>query len=154
MNICKSSAYLTDDQILQQRTLDQGRISVKTYKELLETIHSLTQKPTNEAKQKLINYSRTIAQAIQELVQCAEKLKGKAMQVAKMEGREKTFVFVLGADFIDPDDPAHIAETELFNAAQSIESAAKKLSGLKPRRKVKVNIREDLSLIIEKSFLL
>ena len=77
MNVCKSSAYLTDDQTLQQRTLDQGRICVKTYKELLETIHTLIQKPSTETKQKLINYSRTIAQAIQELVQCAEKLKGK-----------------------------------------------------------------------------
>jgi hypothetical protein len=45
----------------------------------------------------------------------------------------------IGTDFIDPDDPTYIAENELFNAAQSIESAAKKLSFLKPRRKIKVN---------------
>jgi hypothetical protein len=77
LNICKSSAYLTDDKILQQRTFDNGRICVKTYKELLETIHILIQKPSNEMKQKLINYSRIIAQSIQELVQCAEQLKGK-----------------------------------------------------------------------------
>jgi len=48
--------------------------------------------------------------------------------------------FVIGADLIDPDDPTYIAENELFNAAQSIELAAKKLSVLKPRRKPKVNI--------------
>jgi hypothetical protein len=46
----------------------------------------------------------------------------------------------IGTDLIDPDDPTYIAENELFNAAQSIESAAKKLSTLKPRRKPKVNI--------------
>ena len=60
-----------------------------------------------------------IAQATQELVQCAKQLKG--------------------TDFVDPDDPTYIAENELFNAAQSIESAAKKLSFLKPRRKPKVD---------------
>jgi len=47
-------------------------------------------------------------------------------------------LFQIGADLIDPDDPTYIAENELFNAAQSIESAAKKLSVLKPRRKPKV----------------
>ncbi|CAF0901956.1 unnamed protein product [Adineta ricciae] len=115
--ICKSSAYINADQALQQRTLESGRACIKSYKELLETIHILIQKPSNETKQKLLNYSRMIAQSTQELVQCAKQLKG--------------------ADLIDPDDPTYIAENELFNAAQSIESAAKKLSVLKPRRKPK-----------------
>ncbi|CAF4646618.1 unnamed protein product, partial [Rotaria magnacalcarata] len=43
------------------------------------------------------------------------------------------------ADFIDSDDPSYRAENELLYAAQSIESAAKKLSTLKPRRKVQVS---------------
>ncbi len=77
MNACKSSIYLTDDRTLQQRAFDNGRICVKNYKELLETLHILIQKPSNESKQKLIGYSRIIAQSIQELVQCAEQLKGK-----------------------------------------------------------------------------
>jgi hypothetical protein len=77
LNACKSSIYLTDDRTLQQRAFDNGRICVKNYKELLETIHILIQKPSNESKQKLIGYSRIIAQSIQELVQCAEQLKGK-----------------------------------------------------------------------------
>ncbi|UJR28105.1 hypothetical protein I4U23_009360 [Adineta vaga] len=115
--VCKSSAYINGDKALQQRTLDSGRACIKSYKELLETIHILIQKPSNETKQKLLNYSRMIAQSTQELVQCAKQLKG--------------------ADLIDPDDPTYIAENELFNAAQSIESAAKKLSVLKPRRKLK-----------------
>jgi talin len=131
LKICKSCVYLTDDKNLQQRLVDNGRICVKTYKELLETIHILIQKPSNEIKQKLINYSRIIAQSIQELVQCAEQLKG--------------------TDFIDPDDPTYIAENELFNAAQSIEAAAKKLSTLKPRRKIKVNTNKTKRFQITKS---
>ncbi|CAF3628487.1 unnamed protein product, partial [Rotaria sp. Silwood2] len=46
-------------------------------------------------------------------------------------------------DLIDPDDPSYQAENELYNAAQSIESAAKKLSSLKPRRKIKVNRKKN-----------
>ncbi len=57
--------------------MDNGQTCVKTYKELLETIHILIQKPSNETKQKLLRYSRIIAQSTQELVQCAQQLKGK-----------------------------------------------------------------------------
>ena len=39
---------------------------------------------------------------------------------------------------MDPDDPCAIAETELLGAASSIDAAAKKLAGLRPRRQVKV----------------
>lgn len=48
------------------------------------------------------------------------------------------YEFRLGTDFADPDDPTYIAENELFTAAQTIESAAKKLANLKPRRQIKV----------------
>ncbi len=54
-------------------------------------------------------------------------------------------MWLIGTDFIDPDDPTYIAEHELFNAAQSIESAARKLSSLKPRRKLKVIREKNLS---------
>ena len=74
--ICKSSAYINDDKELQQRTLESGRLCIKYYKELLETIHILIQKPTNETKQQLLYYSRMIAQSTQEIVQCAKQLKG------------------------------------------------------------------------------
>ena len=52
-----------------------------------------------------------------------------------------SFFFLIGIDFIDSDDPNCRAENELYNAAQSIESAAKKLSSLRPRQKAKVNRR-------------
>ena len=47
-------------------------------------------------------------------------------------------VFVAGAEWVDPEDPTVIAETELLGAAASIEAAAKKLEQLKPRAKPKV----------------
>ena len=134
--VCKSSAYISNDKDLQQRTLESGRLCIKYYKELLETVHILIQKPSNETKQKLLNYSRMIAQSTQELVQCAKQLKGIiSIDFAR---RDAFSNFEIGADLIDPDDPTYIAENELFNAAQSIEAAAKKLSVLKPRRKPKV----------------
>jgi talin len=46
-----------------------------------------------------------------------------------------------GNDLVDPEDPTVIAENELLGAASAIESAAKKLSVLKPRTKTEVSIR-------------
>lgn len=43
-----------------------------------------------------------------------------------------------GSDWIDPEDPTAIAENELLNAAIAIESAAKKISNLKPRAQEQV----------------
>jgi len=43
-----------------------------------------------------------------------------------------------GSEYVDPQDPTVIAETELLGAAASIEAAAKKLEQLKPRAKPKV----------------
>lgn len=91
---------------------------MKSYQDLLETIRQMIDQPTIEHKQKLVQHSRSIAQTIQSLVQCAELWKSLT---------------------IDHDDPADVAEQELFHAAQSIESAAKKLSSLKPRRTVQVS---------------
>lgn len=47
-------------------------------------------------------------------------------------------VCVSGTEWVDPEDPTVIAETELLGAAASIEAAAKKLEQLKPRAKPKV----------------
>lgn len=47
-------------------------------------------------------------------------------------------VCALGSEWVDPEDPTVIAETELLGAAASIEAAAKKLEQLKPRAKPKV----------------
>lgn len=47
-------------------------------------------------------------------------------------------IVFLGTEWVDPEDPTVIAETELLGAAASIEAAAKKLEQLKPRAKPKV----------------
>lgn len=47
---------------------------------------------------------------------------------------------ILGTEWVDPEDPTVIAETELLGAAASIEAAAKKLEQLKPRAKPKVRV--------------
>ena len=119
LDICKSSLDRTHDRVLQQRLLENGRQCVKSYQDLLETIRQMIDQPTIEHKQKLVQHSRSIAQTIQSLVQCAEQWKSLT---------------------IDHDDPADVAEQELFHAAQSIELAAKKLSSLKPRRTVQVSL--------------
>lgn len=51
------------------------------------------------------------------------------------------FGLILGTEWVDPEDPTVIAETELLGAAASIEAAAKKLEQLKPRAKPKVSVR-------------
>uniref|UniRef100_A0A2K5NAV6 Talin 2 n=1 Tax=Cercocebus atys TaxID=9531 RepID=A0A2K5NAV6_CERAT len=48
-----------------------------------------------------------------------------------------SFGLILGTEWVDPEDPTVIAETELLGAAASIEAAAKKLEQLKPRAKPK-----------------
>ena len=86
------------------------------FRELLQLVMHILNKPTAEAKNNLPNISRKIAQCVTVLAQTAEMLKGQ--------------------DWVDPDDPMLIAENELLGAAQSIEKAAKKLSTLKPRKEV------------------
>lgn len=70
-------------------------------------------------KQNLVVYSKNVANSVSEILQLAEVLKGN--------------------DWVDPEDPTVIAENELLSAAVAIESAAKKLSNLKPRTKAEVN---------------
>ncbi|KAG7237842.1 hypothetical protein INR49_031736 [Caranx melampygus] len=70
-----------------------------------------------------------------------EEVKNRAL----MYGRECTTgyidlleqVLLVGSEWVDPEDPTVIAETELLGAAASIEAAAKKLEQLKPRAKPK-----------------
>uniref|UniRef100_A0A673J254 Talin-2-like n=1 Tax=Sinocyclocheilus rhinocerous TaxID=307959 RepID=A0A673J254_9TELE len=54
------------------------------------------------------------------------------------------------SEWVDPEDPTVIAETELLGAAASIEAAAKKLEQLKPRTKPK---QADESLDFEEQIL-
>ncbi|GFT39672.1 talin-2 [Nephila pilipes] len=111
--VSKAAAYTSETQKLKQETLASGHNCAVHFRELLQMVHQVVQKPTSENKQQLGTISRTIALSVQEVVFCAESLKG--------------------ADWEDPDDPMIIAENELLGAANSIDAAAKKLANLKPR---------------------
>lgn len=69
----------------------------------------------------MIVYSKNVAGAVTDIIKIAESLKST-------DG------------WVDPEDPASIAENELLGAADAIDSAAKKLSRLKPRTKTEVRI--------------
>lgn len=97
---------------------------------MLEHVLSILQKPTPEGKHQLSAFSKRIASAVTELIQTTETMKG--------------------TEWVDPEDPTVIAETELLGAAASIEAAAKKLEQLKPRAKPR---QADESLDFEEQIL-
>merc|ERR550532_3140622 len=113
---CKAAAYGAETDDLRVQSLQAGHDVGVQFRELLQLVMHILNKPTMEAKNNLPNISRKIAQCVTVLAQTAELLKG--------------------ADWVDPDDPMLIAENELLGAAQSIEKAAKKLSTLKPRKEI------------------
>ena len=110
----QAAAYGADTPDLKQQAAQAGHDVAVQYRELLQLVMHVLNKPTMEAKASLPTVSRKIAQCVTVLAQTAELLKG--------------------ADWVDPDDPMLIAENELLGAAQSIEKAARKLASLKPRR--------------------
>ncbi|KAH7951442.1 hypothetical protein HPB52_008972 [Rhipicephalus sanguineus] len=117
LSVTKSASCLAETQELKSRVLSSGRECAIRYRELLQLVLEVVQKPTAEGKQTLVSTSRNIAVAVTEIVAAAEALKG--------------------TDWADPNDPTVIAETELLGAASSIEAAARKLANLQPRRSVK-----------------
>lgn len=113
----KSASCLAETQDLRSRVLGSGRDCAVRYRELLQAVLEVVQRPTSEGKQSLVASSRSIAMSVTDIVAAAEALKGN--------------------DWADPDDPTVIAETELLGAASSIEAAARKLANLQPRRSIK-----------------
>lgn len=100
----------------QKHMLSVGLNCAIYYKELLESIQSIFHKNSvNDNKQNLVVCSKNVSNAVADILQMAEVLKGN--------------------DWVDPEDPTVIAENELLGAANAIESAAKKLSSLQPRQK-------------------
>uniref|UniRef100_A0A665TWS5 Talin-2-like n=1 Tax=Echeneis naucrates TaxID=173247 RepID=A0A665TWS5_ECHNA len=106
----------------QEDIIHTANLSRKAISDMLTTSHVLLLKlefmPLSlKQKQQLAVCSKRVAGAVTELIQTAEAMKG--------------------TDWVDPEDPTVIAETELLGAAASIEAAAKKLEQLKPRAKPK-----------------
>ncbi|XP_030017114.1 talin-2 isoform X1 [Sphaeramia orbicularis] len=117
---CKQAAYNPEvSEEAKRRALTLGVECTTGYIDLLEQVLLVLQKPTAEQKQQLAACSKRVAGAVTELIQTAEAMK---------DG---------GSEWVDPEDPTVIAETELLGAAASIEAAAKKLEQLKPRAKPK-----------------
>ncbi|XP_036390816.1 talin-2-like [Megalops cyprinoides] len=120
LTTCKQAAYHQEvSEDVRDRALLFGKECTAGYIQLLEHVLLVLQKPTAEQKQQLSVFSKRVASAVTELIQVAEAMK---------DG---------GTEWVDPEDPTVIAETELLGAAASIEAAAKKLEQLKPRAKPK-----------------
>ncbi|XP_061601059.1 talin-2a [Cololabis saira] len=118
LTTCKQAAYHPEVNMeVKNRALMFGAECTAGYIDLLEQVLLVLQKPTGEQKQQLAGCSKRVAGAVTELIQTAEAMKG--------------------SEWVDPEDPTVIAETELLGAAASIEAAAKKLEQLKPRAKPK-----------------
>ncbi|BFZ14072.1 hypothetical protein BsWGS_17114 [Bradybaena similaris] len=130
LSVVKGAAATAETSEIKQRALNAGRTTAMNYKELLQQVLQVVLRPTQEGRQTLALNSRMVANAVTELVQSAEAIKG--------------------TDWVDPDDPTVVAENELLTAASSIEAAAKKLSQLKPRQQAK---RADENLHFEDQIL-
>lgn len=118
LHTVRSASFNTESYELRARVQEAGRSCALNYKHLIELLHRIFQHPSiasanPEIKQELIDQSKKTATSVSELVNCSELLKG--------------------SEWVDPDDPTVIAETELLGAASSIDAAAKKLENLKPR---------------------
>ncbi|RXM33648.1 Talin-2 [Acipenser ruthenus] len=73
-------------------------------------------------------------------VQSAKEVANSTANLVKTIKMEVSFEYcsvIFCNEWVDPEDPTVIAETELLGAAASIEAAAKKLEQLKPRAKPK-----------------
>ncbi|CAH6874034.1 Tln2 [Phodopus roborovskii] len=118
LTACKQASFYPDvSEEVRTRALRYGTECTLGYLDLLEHVLVILQKPTPELKHQLAAFSKRVAAAVTELIQAAEAMKG--------------------TEWVDPEDPTVIAETELLGAAASIEAAAKKLEQLKPRAKPK-----------------
>uniref|UniRef100_A0A673IBF7 Talin-2 n=1 Tax=Sinocyclocheilus rhinocerous TaxID=307959 RepID=A0A673IBF7_9TELE len=131
LTTCKQAAYHPEvGEDVRSKALLYGIECTTGYTDLLEHVLLVLQKPTAEQKQQLVALSKKVAGSVTELIQTAEAMKG--------------------SEWVDPEDPTVIAETELLGAAASIEAAAKKLEQLKPRAKPK---QADESLDFEEQIL-
>uniref|UniRef100_A0A674DSE8 Talin 2 n=1 Tax=Salmo trutta TaxID=8032 RepID=A0A674DSE8_SALTR len=118
LTTCKQAACHPEvSEEVRNKALRYGSECTTGYIDLLEQVLLVIQKPTAHQRQQLAVHSKCVAGCVTELIQTAEAMKG--------------------SEWVDPEDPTVIAETELLGAAASIEAAAKKLEQLKPRAKPK-----------------
>ena len=106
---------------LKEEGYKLGHNLASQYYNLLSNILVGVHNDSDDLKDEILAISRSIAHSTAEMTKLAEK--------------------VAGEDLVDPEDPMLIAEKELFNAAESIELAAKRLAALRPRQEVEDNSR-------------
>lgn len=128
--ICKAAAHKAENPEAKALALRSGMECGASFGEMLDLVHNIVQKPTQEKKQKLTPQSKIVADHVAKLVHSAEALKG--------------------ANWVNPEDPNVIAENELLGAAAAIEAAARKLAELKPKPRPK---EADESLNFEEQIL-
>ncbi|XP_048113123.1 talin-2 [Alosa alosa] len=146
LTTCKQAAYHPEvSEDVRNKALLYGIECTTGYVDLLEHVLLVLQKPTAEQKQQLAVFSKRVAGSVTELIQTAEAMKDGAPSY-----RSSWWRSMQGTEWVDPEDPTVIAETELLGAAASIEAAAKKLEQLKPRAKPK---QADESLDFEEQIL-
>lgn len=116
------------------RAMSAGRDCATSFKNLLELVHQIVLKPSADKRARLPGFSKEVANGVGEVVQAAEVLKGNVV-LPSISLIMSCDHLSPGEGWVDTKDPNVIAETELLQAAASIEAAAKKLSELKPRRK-------------------
>uniref|UniRef100_A0A8D2NB15 Talin 2 n=1 Tax=Zonotrichia albicollis TaxID=44394 RepID=A0A8D2NB15_ZONAL len=120
-NSCRQEDVIATANLSRKAVSDMlTACKVNKHSLLANTALLILQKATPELKHQLASFSKRVAGAVTELIQSAEAMKG--------------------TEWVDPEDPTVIAETELLGAAASIEAAAKKLEQLKPRAKPKVSV--------------
>lgn len=141
LTACKQAVYHPDvSEDVRAKALKYGTECTLGYVELLEHVLTILQKPTSEQKHLLAGFSKRVAAAVTELIQTTESMKGsRTLCRSWSSGLSKSsfwgYKMCGGTEWVDPEDPTVIAETELLGAAASIEAAAKKLEQLKPRAK-------------------
>jgi talin len=116
---CKVASANTSSEDAKVGVKRSGRECTVAYLDLLKHVESTFGAPTPDKKKKMLDLSGTVAKKVGVLTKEVQKLKGE--------------------DWVNPNDPAVIAEKELLKAAASIEAAARKLEELQPRRKVTVD---------------
>ncbi|XP_055955771.1 talin-2-like isoform X4 [Patella vulgata] len=146
---CKAAAANAETSEIRQRAINAGRMCGTAYRELLEHVHMVLSKPSQEGRQTLSLISRKVANAVTELMQSSEAIKD-CLPRPRRDSIEIRWSYIPGQDWVDPDDPTVIAENELLGAANSIEAAAKKLAALKPRQAIR---QADESLNFEEQIL-
>ncbi|KAA0724275.1 Talin-2 [Triplophysa tibetana] len=143
LTTCKQAAYHPEVcKDVRNKALLYGIECTTGYIDLLEHVLLVLQKPTAEQKQQLIALSKKVAML-------GHRAHSDRRSYESSIGI-KSIALPDGSEWVDPEDPTVIAETELLGAAASIEAAAKKLEQLKPRAKPK---QADESLDFEEQIL-